>query len=603
MHARTLPALLAERVHQTPEATAFRVVSGAHQGPSVTWAEFAVATNAVAHALSRHGLTPGDRIGILAPNCVEWEYVQMGALRLGAVVVGIDPNYADDTLRAAVGSAGLSALAVQNRATLERIPGKLIDSLKCVVTFEAVTSPMARTMQIGDALTTSAIPSALAPPSGADHAIVVFSSGTTGAPKAIAYTHEQVVAAVNAIVEAFPGIEQGAGSLLCWLPLANLFQRIINFCAIAKGATSYVVGNPREVMQALPVACPDLLIGVPRFYERVYQGVVDSVASLSGVRGMLGRWALDLMRRRADSASSPSDRVLGRLADALVLRRLRGAFGPRLRYLICGSAPMPEGLLRWYEAIGLPIYEAYGVGENIIPVAMNRPGERRLGSVGKPLSLNEVRIDNDGEILVRGPGLFSGYLSGTSGPDTARQRADYWPTGDLGSFDSDGFLSVTGRKADIFKSPGGRWLSPTRIEAQLRTVSVIDQAVVFGAGRPALIAVVSLNLAALRASPRCGIDTQSASAPGSITDAQMSFVRDAVREAVALLPKHERPQAVLLITRPFTVSGGELTSNLKLRRRAIEEKFRTAIENAYAQLSRVAKGSPDGALPLIEQYP
>jgi len=423
----------------------------------------------------------------------------------------------------------------------------------------------------------------------------VFSSGTSGLPKPIAYTHQQVVHAVETIVAAFPGVAAGS-SLLCWLPLANLFQRILNFCAIVRGVTVFVLGDPRKVVDVLPVAAPRLLIGVPRFYERVHQGILQRASSITGLRGAMARWGLGLLRRKADAALTWGDRMLAPVAERLVFPSLRGVFGPRIEYLVSGSAPMPDSLLRWYDALGLPVYEAYGVSENVVPVALNHPGSRRLGSVGKPAAINEVRIAADGEILVRGPGVFRGYLDRPA--VGSRALEGFWPTGDLGVLDADGYLSITGRKGDVFKSPGGRWIAPARIEALLRGIPGVDEAVIVGAGRPAVIAIVGVNAQALgTAAGAAAPEAARLHAPG---EGDLRFLRDAVSASVAALPTEERPRVLLVSARAFSVSGGELTSNLKVRRLVIEEKLRAEIDDAYARLRPVTAAAREGdVFPLV----
>ena len=261
--------------------------------------------------------------------------------------------------------------------------------------------------------------------------------------------------AVRAILDAFPEIDEGA-QLLCWLPLANLFQRIINFCAIERGATSYVVEDPREVVQHLATANPHVFIGVPRFFEKLHAGIEERLAASPAVVRRLARWGLAAGTRRAERLRAGlgvgfGDRMRWRIADALVVRRLRAVFGHNIRFLISGSAPMPVWLLEWFEGLGLPVLEAYGVSEDIVPVAMNRPAARKLGTVGRPMLGNEVALGPDSEIRVRGPGVFRGYL-GTESPAPAADG--FWATGDLGEFTSDGFLRLTGRKSDAFKTRG-----------------------------------------------------------------------------------------------------------------------------------------------------
>ena len=600
---RTVPGLLAHRASRTPRTPAYCVRRDSTAWEAVDWGDFASRVDNVAAELARSGLAPGDRIGILAPTCIEWEYTQMGALRLGAVVVGIDPYYPEETRHALLRSLRLTSLVVEDRAVLERMPAEVLERIKLIMIFKGPTPTTAcRVLPLQEALAGSEFAGRVLQsrpgPSADNVAIVVFSSGTSGAPKPIAFTHEQVVLAIEAIVEAFPDIAEES-HFVCWLPLANLFQRIINFCAITKGVTSYMVSDPRNVMNELPSAAPSLMIGVPRFYERVREGIEHQVSSLRGIPGLLGRLALGIARRRADGHRSVTDSLLAPALDKWVLPRVRGAFGPNLRYLISGSAPMPWRLLHWYEAVGLPVYEAYGASENIIPISMNRPGTRRLGTVGQPLAPNDVRLGSDGEILVRGPGVFSGYLDSTNAQ--ALRPDGFWATGDLGELDADGFLSVTGRKSEVFKSPGGRWIVPENIESALQTVPYIGQAVVVTDGIPGLVALACMDVTALR-SRRLSRPGETARLPTSaLTDSEKQALQAELRSALAELPSSERPRVVLVRSHPFTVEGGELTANLKLRRRVIALKYRSVINRALVELD-IPRGDPESretGLPLI----
>jgi len=363
--------------------------------------------------------------------------------------------------------------------------------------------------------------------------------------------------------------------LLCWLPLANLFQRIINFCAVARGATSYVVADPRDVMLHLQSASPHVFIGVPRFFEKVQAGIEDRLSARPALTRTVARWALALARWR--------ERGIGRwLAELLALRQLRAVFGKNARYLISGSAPMPPALLEWFEAIGLPVFEAYGVSEDIVPVAMNRPGVRRLGTVGKPTPANEVRLGPDGEVLVRGEGVFSGYLGATSPrPD----GEGFWATGDLGEFTPDGFLRLRGRKSESFKTSGGQWIVAGTVETLLRQILYVEYAVLVGSSEHALAAILNIDLARLRG---------NASSSELSFDERTRIARDAT-DALAVVPRHSRPAALLVVTNAFSVAGGELTTNLKLRRTLVIEKFKPQL----ALLRAAARTLDDTAVPVV----
>ncbi|MGH7340715.1 MAG: AMP-dependent synthetase/ligase [Candidatus Rokuibacteriota bacterium] len=597
--APTIPDLLRARAAQTPDGLAFVVEDSAGPERRLTWGQFAASVERLAASLRELRLAPGERVGILAPTSVEWELAQLASLACGAVVAGIDPNYLDAELNEVVGQLGLSGLFVGEPAMLARLASQHRKALRITVSFGSREPELAPTLKLDELLDDAPVPAVsrgLAAPG--DDAVLTLSSGTTGKPKPIVYTHAQVLMAVRAIVGAFPDV--GAGSrLLCWLPLANLFQRMIDFCAIAGGATSYVIAEPREVMTHLSAARPQLFIGVPRFFERVHAGLSTRMESAPWPIPALVRWAIDQgrQRARADEAGEKPG-ALGRarfwLAEQLALRRLRSIFGGEIRYLVSGSAPMPGWLLEWFDALGLPVYEAYGVSENVVPVAMNRPGARRSGTVGKPMPGNEVKLGADGEVMVRGPGVFRGYLDAGS----PLPGADgFWATGDLGELTPEGYLRLTGRKSDAFKTSGGRWIVPANVEAMLRRLPYVEHAVLLGGPDGAPVAILNVDR-----------DRFRRHAPGSTGGASHSpelggedrarMARDAA-ECLASLPGYTQPVGLLVVTEPFSIAGGELTTNLKLRRTLIAEKFRTQVERLRGAAPGPSLSANGTAIPAV----
>src|SRR5690349_4101045 len=277
---RTLPELLVLRSEATPNGIAFRVRdAGDGTLHTIAWSVYQRSVQCTANALAKFGLHTGDRIGILAPTSMRWEIAQMGALTLGAVVVGLDPAYSDEQLLAMIDGLGLKALFVHDDAMLSRAATMTANSATFLCPLYGATGKATATVIAFDDLLKApgqASDNARATVQPSDGAIIVFSSGTTGHPKPIQYTHEQVILAIEAILHAYRDLTEDT-RLLCWLPLANLFQRIINFCAIARGASSYMIVDPRQVMDSIQEAAPHLFIGVPRFFEHVHRGINERI--------------------------------------------------------------------------------------------------------------------------------------------------------------------------------------------------------------------------------------------------------------------------------------------------------------------------------------
>ena len=326
-------------------------------------------------------------------------------------------------------------------------------------------------------------------------------------------------------------------------------------------------------------------------WHRVYDVPIDGIVDPRAMSAVANRaLAMAVARARAKRELRKIS-VVGRgaasVADRLVLRRLRRTFGSNLRYFVSGSAPMPVWLLEWFDGIGLPVFEAYGISENIVPMAMNRPGNSRLGTVGMPLPGQEVRLGADREILVRGPGVFRGYLTASGEVASGRDSADFWATGDYGELDADGFLRVIGRKSEVFKLSNGRWIAPAGIEALLRKVPYVEHAIALGAGRDVVVAFLALDPARFRIRQ----EALSASARAGDRD---EVVRQDVLAATEALPAFQRPAGVLVTTDRFTVEGGELTSNLKLRRMTVETKYATEIGKFFVTLEARRQSARDG---------
>jgi long-chain acyl-CoA synthetase len=609
LHLRIIPDLVSRRVRVTPGGIAFCALGPHDAWQPVTWQEFADRVRWIAVALRAAGLRRGHRAAILAPNSMDWECTQMACLWLGISVVGVDLNYPIDQRNDVLRSVEIDALFVQDEASAGSIPTEARGRLQRLVTFHPGSGESASGAASLHLLLSNVPPPGLmdvpATAEPDDEALIVFSSGTTGRLKAVPYTHRQVLAAVSSILDAYPDIAEGS-HLLCWLPLANLFQRIVDFCGIERGATSYVIGDPSSVMRYLPRANPHLLIGVPRFYEKLHDGIRDRIAAAPRLVSAVAMRALATAARRATAArerrkSSAFRRGAAKVADRLVLRRLRRIFGSNLRYLVSGSAPMPLWLLDWFSGIGLPVLEAYGVSENIIPVAMNRPGEFRSGTVGKPLPGQDVRLAENNEILVRGPGVFLGYLTAPGEVAIGPDREGFWATGDYGAFDADGYLRVVGRKSEVFKLSTGRWIATADIEALLRRLPYVEHAMVLGAGRRFVVALISIESAPVaRAGMRGAIAARVASLPARDAD---DIIRRDVVAATASLAPYQRPAGVLVTTRRFTIASGEITANLKLRRSVVEPEFAATIEGLFSALESRAEArhdpAPDQSIPLL----
>lgn len=567
---RTVVEILRRQAEAHPGKAACHYRDAQGRWAAVSWRRHWGDIVRAAGRLRAAGVGRGDRLAIMAPSCREWQVAEMAGLLLGAVIVGVDAHATPQQIGHVLLHSGASAVVCDGDDALGRIPAEALMTVGGYFDLRKLCAGRGIAEEGPD-------PSFLAAPDPDDPATIIYTSGTTGAPKGIGYSHRQLMAACDAIVEAYPGLGP-TDSTVCWLPMSCLLQRMMNLVTMRLGAELYFAEDPREIVEVAREAQPTVLVGVPRFFERFEEGVRDRVAAGPGWMRRLFAAALaagDERARRLRQGRPVGWRLAIRhaLLDRLVLRGVRRALGGRIRFMISGSAPMPVWLLEFYAACGLPVLEAYGVSENTVPVAANRPGEPRFGSVGRPLSANRVRLSPEGEVLVQGPGLFRGY-HGIPDGESAFTPDGFYRTGDMGRFDEDGFLHLTGRKADLIKTSTGRRISPARVEAVYRRSRWVDQVVVFGHGRERIAALVVPRFQAIEADAmfaglsRCEL-------------AASPLLREAIRQDFqglgAELPAHERIADFVLLDRPLSMEAGELTATLKVRRERIAENHAALI--------------------------
>jgi long-chain acyl-CoA synthetase len=578
--ALSVPDLLYARARHTPALPAYVREVAPGEWQAVNWMEHWQEVQRLAGGLSALGLRPGDRVGLCAPTSLTWETLHHAVLALGGVVVGLDPHDLPERLQEIARIAGITVVLAQNAAMVDKLGSAVTAGCHLVVQFDdGAAGPSIRLLRdVPQA--TAALPEDRVEVRPDDTATIIFTSGTSGAPKGIAYSHAQLLLACRTIVEAFPFVDEHS-RLLCWLPLSNLFQRIVNLSAIARGSVTWLLDDPRRVMEVVRLAEPDVFIGVPRFFEKLVAGIRDNVASLPARQQALFDWARRTGHRytgrlRHGHAVPLWLAIQHQLAERLVLRRLRGVMGRRLRCMVTGSAPTPRWMLEELHALGWLVLEAYGLSENVVPMALNRIDSFRFGTVGQVVDLNHIKLAEDGEILVAGPGVFSGYVGDDASSRQLAAQEGFHASGDFGRFDEDGFLHLLGRKSDLIKTSTGRRIAPAGVEALLSKAQGVEQVMLVGAGRKCPVALLTTAELPEGAQAR-------------------SLLESRVRAAVETVPEHERPAAVAVIAPVFSIEHGELTANLKLRRPAIEARYAALIEHLYAMLEL----QPVELLPIL----
>ena len=565
----TLPDRLRARAARTPNGIAYLHQTSVGEWQSATWNDVVRKVEALAASLVRLGLRSGDRVAIMLPTSPEWEYCQFAAMAAGGIVIGIDAHDAPQNLLHILRLTSPKVLIAASGERLKHLT-EIWEAPDIAILASAESIP-ASAHKLAEQLSDRGEVTAEFAPSPDQIATIIFTSGSTGEPKGIAYSHKQIGDACDEILDRFPSIRDDA-RLVCWLPLSNLFQRMINYCAIVCGARTFFVEKPESIVRMLPQIQPTFFIGVPRFFEKLHAGIVSEIGKQPGLARCLVRsaWQVGIRNAAATRAGTNSGliwRMLRPLAET-ILRRVRSVMGSNLEFMVSGSAPLPAWLMERFHGLGWLVLEAYGISENVVPVALNTPDRYRFGSVGLPLPCNELRIADDNELLVRGPGVCTRYYGEGAGQPLVSGDG-FLHTGDYASIDADGYVWLAGRKSEVFKTSTGRRIAPTPIESALKQISYVEHAVIVGRDRPYPVAILALN-------PEHPVAENLGSAP-----ATADIVSD-VAAACADLPDYQRPGAVIVTTSPFSVAGGELTANLKIRRMPIEERFRVQIGEAYS---------------------
>lgn len=548
---------------------------------SLPWLEYLERIRRFAAALSRLGISSGDCVAIALPTSIEWECLDKSVMEIGAIVAGIEPYAPASHWNHILKISRPTILVVDAVDRLAPISRDLLGRLTHIIVRTAPERAEASSLPIHpwSILDDSGLEGYRRPKvAPTDPAVIIFTSGTTGDPKGILYTHEQVLAACRAILGQFDTLSTGDRTV-SWLPMANLFQRMINLCAMQRGVTIYFHSDPRTLVDALPVIRPSILVGVPRLFLKLYQGVHEQLLRLPlGV----GNSIWDSLTSSPDE-SSQTISVLRRPASwlaRLVERRVKLMLGGSMKVMVTGSAPCPTEVLYFFGRIGIPLLEAYGVSENITPIAINRPDPKKLGSVGRPLGDNSVKIDDTGEILVKGFGLGSEYIDGETRPITVDSRG-YYHTGDTGSFDVDGFLFLGGRIADTAKLSNGRRINLNEIESRLACVDGIDHIVAIGHGRSCIASLITL------------VD-----APESSETARAEKKSQVIRAICASqhnCPNYLQLRGAVFLKRPLSIQAGELTPNLKVKRHVLEKVHARTVDRLFQLVEQAAPGGAEFA--------
>ena len=544
--------------------------------------QFATKVNGIAAALLSLGISKGDRVAILSENRHEWVVADFACLLLGAVVVPIYTTLTGDQTAHLLRDSGARVIFLSTEIHLEKVSSILTSTtLEKVILMDDVAdqraTPMSELMQSPAHPRVEQISHSIGPD---DLATIIYTSGTTGAPKGVMLTHNNMASNIKAFLHDF-GFERGM-ACLSFLPLSHVTARSVDIGMLYSGVTLAHLPQLDRLPQALLEIRPHVLLSVPRVYEKIH-AQADLQASKTPKK-QIYHWAMRVGRKNQAGvlAGKRPSSLAWRIADRIVYSKIRAGIGGRVCFFISGGAPLGRHLAAWYADVGIRIHEGYGLTETSPVIAVNTAGAHRIGSVGKPLNNIEVRIADDGEILVRGPSVFRSYWNK---PEETRDAfVDGWfRTGDIGSIDEDGFLYVTDRKKDLLKTSGGKFVAPQPIENALKHNPLIAEAVVVGDKRKFPAVLIFPNFTALEARVR-EKNLQFSSRKELVELAQVrARYAEIVDELNANLAQFEKIKEFRLVPEELSAANGTLTASMKLKRREIEKHYRKFIEDIYQE--------------------
>jgi long-chain acyl-CoA synthetase len=570
------------RARETPDAVTLRARTAHGSWQDVTAAGFCAQVSGIASGLMAAGIGPGDRVGLMSRTCYEWTLIDYAIWAAGAVSVPVYETSSAEQVRWILGDSGARAVFAETTAHRD-----IISSVRNGLTgLEHVwmTSELGAVAAGGARVSREQLDQRRAGRTAADLATIVYTSGTTGRPKGCEITHGNLLADVHSAVAVLPEIfEAPGGSTLLFLPLAHVFARIIQVGVLEAGMVLGHWPDTGTLADGLAAFRPTFLLAVPRVFEKVY-----NIARQQASANPAAAAAFAIATRTAIEWSTAGDRarwalrLRHALCDWLVYRRLRAGVGGRLRYAVSGGAPLGERLGHFFRGVGITVLEGYGLTEATGAVTVNRPGLIKIGTVGQPLPGVTVRIAADGQILIKGPGVFAGYWRNDAATAEARDRDGWLATGDIGALDDAGFLRVTGREKELIVTAGGINVAPAVLEDRLRAHPLVSQCVVVGDGRPYIACLLTLDPQALASwqhrhrQPDSATPADVAAEPRLIAE-----IQHAVDEANKAVSRAESIRRFKILPVDFTEASGQLTPSDKIRRDVIARDFAADIEDLY----------------------
>ncbi|MET9874160.1 AMP-dependent synthetase/ligase [Actinacidiphila glaucinigra] len=607
----SVASLFLERVEATPDAEAYRfpVASadgGAESWQSLTWKQAAERVHAVAAGLMDLGVRPEERVAIASATRVEWILADLGVLCAGAATTTVYPSTNADETAFILADSGSRVLIAENAVQLAKAVERRAElpDLVHVVVVDAEGADLgddgwalslAELEQRGKVYlekNPEAVRKAVGEITKDQLATLIYTSGTTGRPKGVRLPHDCWAYMARAIQAN--GLLEADDVQYLWLPLAHVFGKVLTAGHITIGHVTAVDGRVDKIIENLPVVQPTYMAAVPRIFEKVYNGVAAKARAGGGAKYRIFKWAAEVAReyakvtqdnrRRTGNASAPFGLTAQHaVADRLVYAKLRDAFGGKLRACVSGSAALSPEIGYFFSGAGIHILEGYGLTESSAASFVN-PGEAyRTGTVGKPLPGTEVRIAEDGEILLRGPGIMQGYHGLPEKTSEVLESDGWFHTGDIGELSADGYLTITDRKKDIIKNSNGKYIAPAAVEGQFKAACpFISNVLVIGADRNFCTALFALDEPTILGWAKENGLAGRPYAEVVGTEQVRALMDGYVQRVNQDLQRWQQIKTFRVLPRDLDVEHGDLTPSLKLKRPVVEREFKELIDDMYA---------------------
>ncbi|MFN0110662.1 MAG: AMP-dependent synthetase/ligase [Blastocatellia bacterium] len=581
-----------------PKAALLNYKSGNQWNPFST-EELAQKVRLAAMGLYALGVRPGNHIGLLSENCIEWTIADLAVINCGAADVPIYPTQASKQVAYILNDAGVEVLFISNQAQYDRVRDALnsCPKLRVIISFDVVNAPSGKVMSFDELLNWGAAADDTDPRAFEKFqetvapetlATLIYTSGTTGDPKGVMLSHSNLVANVLSTAQVMSVAEDEIG--LSFLPFSHIFERAVIYYYLFTRAKVFYCRSIESVAQDLRDVKPHYLTSVPRLFEKIQARAMEKAEEKGVATAKLARWAVAVGQQWAEVVSNGGqpDFLLSlkhKLADTLIFSKWREAMGGRILYFVAGGAALAPDLAKTFYAAGMPILQGYGLTESSPGLTSNSATHNRLGSVGRAVPGVTLKLAEDGEILATGANIMQGYYNKPEETaetlETDAEGRVWLRTGDIGQIDKDGFLFITDRKKDLLKTSGGKYIAPQPIENLIKRSRLVNQVVVIGNDRKFPAAIIVPQMDALKAAAeQLGI---AANSPTELTAQTkvVNLIEAEVAECTAELSQYEKIKAVLLLENELTVESGELTPTLKVKRRVVVEKHKKAIDQLY----------------------